>query len=78
MQMIAEPCAGAPDQTCTGGYAGDCVDEGAQASRISPAECADYVACEPVCSGDVIVLGDDRPRRWPGRVCVGTDYVVGP
>lgn len=51
MQMIAEPCAGAPDQTCTGGYAGDCVDEGVQASRISPGEYADYVACERVCPG---------------------------
>lgn len=51
MQMIAEPCAGEADQAHTGGYAGDCVDEGAQVSRIGPAECADCVACERVCPG---------------------------
>ncbi|ORV13079.1 hypothetical protein AWB96_17270 [Mycobacteroides chelonae] len=64
-EAIAEPCAGAADQTCTGGYAADYVDKGAQARRIRSGEYADCVACEPVCSGDAIIVGEDRPGRRP-------------
>jgi NAD-dependent dihydropyrimidine dehydrogenase PreA subunit len=62
--VIAEPCIDVMDRSCIDECPVDCIYEGARKLYISPVECIDCGACEPVCPVEAIsqdrALEDDQ------------------
>jgi NAD-dependent dihydropyrimidine dehydrogenase PreA subunit len=52
--VIAEPCIDVMDRSCVEECPVDCIYEGARKLYISPVECIDCGACEPVCPVEAI------------------------
>jgi NAD-dependent dihydropyrimidine dehydrogenase PreA subunit len=52
--VIAEPCIDVMDRSCIDECPVDCIYEGARKLYISPVECIDCGACEPVCPVEAI------------------------
>lgn len=70
--VIAEPCIGTKDNSCTEVCPVDCIhptlDEEAYESSeqlfIDPAECIDCDACVEACPVDAIFSSDQLPAKW--------------
>ncbi len=52
--VIAEPCIDVMDRSCVDECPVDCIYEGSRKLYISPVECIDCGACEPVCPVEAI------------------------
>lgn len=52
--VIAGPCIDVMDRSCVDECPVDCIYEGARKLYISPVECIDCGACEPVCPVEAI------------------------
>ena len=67
--VIAEPCIDVMDKSCVDECPVDCIYEGSRKLYISPVECIDCGACEPVCPVEAISQdrgGRPRPRGVRG------------
>jgi NAD-dependent dihydropyrimidine dehydrogenase PreA subunit len=62
--VIAEPCVDVLDRACVEECPVDCIYEGERALYISPDECVDCGACEPVCPVEAIFFEEDVPTAW--------------
>ena len=74
--IIAEPCIGVKDGSCTDVCPVDCIyttDED-NLFYIYPDECIDCAACEPVCP--VVAIFDEAavPAQWNGYIAMNYDY----
>ena len=61
--IITEPCVGVLDRACVDVCPVDCIYEAPEHNMllISPDECIDCAACEPVCPVVAIFAEDDVP-----------------
>ena len=74
--IIAEPCVGLKDSACVDVWPVDCIytrDEDDQ-NYISPDECIDCAACEPVCPVTAIFAEDSVPAEWQDYIAKNYDY----
>ena len=64
--IIAEPCIDVLDRACIDVCPVDCIYEAEEHKMllISPEECIDCAACEPVCPVAAIFAEDDVPAEW--------------
>ena len=66
--IITEPCVGVKDSTCVDVCPVDCIYgmdiEEDMMLYISPDECIDCAACEPVCPVTAIFPEEDVPEEW--------------
>jgi NAD-dependent dihydropyrimidine dehydrogenase PreA subunit len=62
--VIAQPCIDIKDKACVEECPVDCIYEGQRSLYISPDECIDCGACEPVCPVEAIYFEDDVPAAW--------------
>jgi len=72
--VIAEPCIGRKDASCTAVCPVDCIhptrDEPgfaeAEMLYIDPSECIDCDGCVEACPVDAIFADDQLPEQWAG------------
>ena len=62
--IIAEPCVAIKDGACIDVCPVDCIYEGDDMMYISPEECIDCAACEPVCPVTAIFPEETVPEQW--------------
>ena len=64
--IIAEPCVDVLDRSCVDVCPVDCIYEAPDHKMllISPEECIDCAACEPVCPVVAIFAEEDTPPEW--------------
>jgi NAD-dependent dihydropyrimidine dehydrogenase PreA subunit len=62
--VIAEPCVDLLDKACIEECPVDCIYVGDRMLYISPDECVDCAACEPVCPVEAIFYEADLPEKW--------------
>jgi ferredoxin len=80
--VIAEPCLGKKDASCTEVCPVDCIhpttDESdfAQAAQlyIDPDECIDCDACVEACPFDATFAEDQLPETWAHYAAINRDY----
>lgn len=76
--IIAEPCVDVKDGACVDVCPVDCIvgkDSGEdRLCYISPDECIDCAACEPVCPVNAIFSEEDVPAQWKSWVAVNYDF----
>ena len=76
--IIAEPCVDVKDGACVDVCPVDCIygkdSEVDRTLYISPDECIDCAACEPVCPVTAIFTEEDVPAEWQGYIAVNYDF----
>ena len=81
--IIAEPCVGVKDAACVDVCPVDCIyphpDEADKLNEvdmlyISPEECIDCAACEPVGPVTAIFAEDATPAQWGFYITANYDY----
>ena len=74
--IITEPCVGVKDSACVDVCPVDCIYTRDQDDMfyISPDECIDCAACEPVCPGTAIFAEDATPPQWANYIALNYDY----
>lgn len=71
---VAEPCIKCKYTDCVEVCPVDCFYEGANFLVISPDECIDCGACEPVCPTKAIFAESDLPEKWKEYVEINTKH----
>jgi ferredoxin len=74
--VIAEPCIGVKDKTCTEVCPMDCIHGTASDEMlyIDPEECIDCGACVPTCPVKAIFPEGEIPDKWKHFIQVNADY----
>ena len=74
--IIAEPCVGLKDSACVDVGPVDCIYTRDQDDMyyISPDECIDCAACEPVCPVTAIFAEDAVPPEWQEYIEKNYEY----
>ncbi|MCE2405313.1 MAG: ferredoxin family protein [Dehalococcoidia bacterium] len=74
--IIAEPCVGVKDATCTDVCPVDCIHTADDADMyyIDPYECIDCGACEPVCPVSAIFYEYSVPGHWNAYIAKNYDF----
>ena len=74
--IIAEPCVDVVDRSCIDVCPVDCIYEAEEQKMllISPEECIDCAACEPVCPVAAIFAEDDVPAEWDSYTDLNYQY----
>jgi ferredoxin len=76
--IIAEPCVDVKDLACVDVCPVDCIygmdNEEDRMLYISPDECIDCAACEPVCPVTAIFTEEDTPAEWKTWIPINYDY----
>lgn len=62
--VIAEPCIGVKDQSCTQVCPVECIYDGGDQFYINPDECIDCGACVPACPVSAIYPEEDLPANF--------------
>jgi NAD-dependent dihydropyrimidine dehydrogenase PreA subunit len=74
--VIAKPCIGVKDKTCTEVCPMDCI-HGTQEDNmlfIDPADCIDCGACRPACPVGAIFPENEVPEKWRQFIGINADY----
>jgi NAD-dependent dihydropyrimidine dehydrogenase PreA subunit len=72
--VIAQPCVDIKDKACIDECPVDCIYEGIRMLYISPDECVDCAACEPVCPVDAIFFDEDVPDEYRPYISFNADF----
>ena len=76
--IIAEPCVDVKDGACVDVCPVDCIygldNEDDRLLYISPDECIDCAACEPVCPVTAIFVEEDVPEEWKSWIPINYDF----
>jgi len=80
--VIAEPCIGTKDNSCTEVCPVDCIhptqdEQGYEASAqlfIDPEDCIDCDACVEACPVDAVFAEDQLPPEWHGFASTNAAY----
>ncbi|MBI4299001.1 MAG: ferredoxin family protein [Chloroflexi bacterium] len=76
--IIAEPCVDVKDGACVDVCPVDCIygldDPEDRLLYISPDECIDCAACEPVCPVAAIFPEDSVPEHWKAWTPINYDF----
>ena len=74
--VIAEPCIGVKDKSCTDVCPMDCIHGTAEDEMlyIDPEECIDCGACVPVCPVKAIFPEGEIPEKWKHFIQINADY----
>lgn len=74
--IIAAPCIGVKDQSCTEVCPMDCIHGGISDKMlyIDPEECIDCGACTPACPVGAIFAENDLPEKWNHFTRINAEY----
>ena len=74
--VIAEPCIGVKDKSCTDVCPMDCIHgtSNDEMLYIDPEECIDCGACVPVCPVRAIFPEGEVPEKWKHFIQTNADY----
>ncbi|MBS1883798.1 MAG: ferredoxin family protein [Actinobacteria bacterium] len=80
--VIAEPCIGTKDNSCTEVCPVDCIHptsdeagyDASQQLHIDPDECIDCDACVEACPVDAVFASDQLPAQWAQFAEVNSDF----
>ena len=74
--IIAEPCVDMLDRSCVDVCPVDCIYEAPDHKMllISPEECIDCAACEPVCPVVAIFAEEDTPPEWDKFITLNYEF----
>ena len=76
--IIAEPCVDLKDGACVDVCPVDCIygmdNDDDRMLYISPDECIDCAACEPVCPVTAIFTEEDTPEQWKSWIPINYDF----
>lgn len=74
--VIAEPCIGVKDKSCTDVCPMDCIHGTSDDEMlyIDPEDCIDCGACVPVCPVKAIFEEGKVPEKWKRYIQINADY----
>jgi ferredoxin len=80
--VIAQPCIGQKDNSCTEVCPVDCIHptaeepgyEEAEHLHIDPDECIDCDACVDACPVDAVFAENQVPHEWQSFIQINVDY----
>jgi NAD-dependent dihydropyrimidine dehydrogenase PreA subunit len=72
--VIAQPCIGVKDGSCTEVCPVDCIYDAGDQFVIHPEECIWCGACAAACPVDAIFPDEDVPEQWHNFIAKNADF----